>query len=65
MTNGSTETTFMGIDTNKPLFISPAAMAKLGHPHGTHGQEGVRRVIQSKAPMGSPKLKVEMFPIAN
>lgn len=34
LTNGSTETTFVGIPTALPIFISPAAMAKLGHPLG-------------------------------
>ncbi|CAG9995903.1 unnamed protein product [Clonostachys byssicola] len=33
-TEGITETTFMGIPTSVPIFISPAAMAKLGHPLG-------------------------------
>jgi L-lactate dehydrogenase (cytochrome) len=34
MSTGSIETTFMGIETSMPVFISPAAMAKLGHPLG-------------------------------
>ncbi|EFX00064.1 mitochondrial fmn-dependent dehydrogenase [Grosmannia clavigera kw1407] len=34
LTNGSAETTFVGIPTALPIFISPAAMAKLGHPLG-------------------------------
>lgn len=34
MTLGTTDTTFMGIHTKLPVFISPAAMAKLGHPLG-------------------------------
>lgn len=34
MTTGSTQTTFVGIETEVPIFISPAAMAKLGHPLG-------------------------------
>jgi L-lactate dehydrogenase (cytochrome) len=34
MSSGSTETTFMGIESSMPVFISPAAMAKLGHPLG-------------------------------
>lgn len=54
VTNGSTETTFMGVHSTLPIFISPAAMAKLGHPLGevnlTKGAgecgivQGVRRV---------------------
>ena len=31
---GSTETEFMGVKSTLPVFISPAAMAKLGHPLG-------------------------------
>jgi L-lactate dehydrogenase (cytochrome) len=34
VTNSTTETTFMGIKTSIPVFIAPAAMAKLGHPLG-------------------------------
>ena len=34
VSEGSTDTTFMGIKTTLPIFISPAAMAKLGHPLG-------------------------------
>jgi L-lactate dehydrogenase (cytochrome) len=34
VTNGSTETEFMGVKSTLPIFISPAAMAKLGHPLG-------------------------------
>lgn len=34
MTEGTTETTILGIPTTMPFFISPAAMVKLGHPLG-------------------------------
>ncbi|RSH80772.1 Cytochrome b2, mitochondrial precursor [Saitozyma podzolica] len=34
VTNGDLSTTFMGIKSTLPIFISPAAMAKLGHPAG-------------------------------
>lgn len=34
VTNGSINTTFMGVESDLPIFISPAAMAKLGHPLG-------------------------------
>jgi hypothetical protein len=34
MTHGTLETSVLGIPTSMPLFISPAAMAKLGHPLG-------------------------------
>ncbi|WVF71747.1 hypothetical protein IAT40_006555 [Kwoniella sp. CBS 6097] len=33
-TNGSINTEFVGMQTELPVFISPAAMAKLGHPLG-------------------------------
>ncbi|GAD97197.1 hypothetical protein CNBD2850 [Paecilomyces variotii No. 5] len=32
--HGTTETTFMGLQSAIPVFISPTAMAKLGHPIG-------------------------------
>jgi L-lactate dehydrogenase (cytochrome) len=34
VTNGSINTKFMGVESDLPIFISPAAMAKLGHPLG-------------------------------
>ena len=34
VTSGSTETTFMGMKSTLPIFIAPAAMARLGHPLG-------------------------------
>lgn len=34
MTEGSTDTSIMGIPSAIPVFIAPAAMAKLGHPLG-------------------------------
>ena len=34
VTTGSINTKFMGVDSALPIFISPAAMAKLGHPLG-------------------------------
>ena len=34
VTTGSINSEFMGIKTDMPIFISPAAMAKLGHPDG-------------------------------
>ncbi|WWD17560.1 hypothetical protein CI109_102001 [Kwoniella shandongensis] len=34
VTEGSTDTEFVGMKTALPVFISPAAMAKLGHPLG-------------------------------
>lgn len=34
VTTGSINTTYMGFPSELPIFISPAAMAKLGHPLG-------------------------------
>ena len=31
MSDGSTETSFMGFKSDLPIYIAPAAMAKLGH----------------------------------
>lgn len=55
MNQGSTETTFMGIETRLPVFISPAAMAKLGHPLGelnltkAAGECGIAQAISANA----------------
>ncbi|KAK6224090.1 hypothetical protein LQW54_000237 [Pestalotiopsis sp. IQ-011] len=52
---GSTESSFLGMPTTMPVFISPAAMAKLGHPLGevnltkAAGDSGVIQVISSNA----------------
>ncbi|KAH0372902.1 L-lactate dehydrogenase, partial [Aureobasidium melanogenum] len=37
ITNCDTSTTILGNKVNMPLFVSPAAMARLGHPDGEHG----------------------------
>lgn len=37
VTQCDTSTTFLGHRVNIPLFVSPAAMARLGHPDGEHG----------------------------
>ncbi|KAI4595221.1 Cytochrome b2, mitochondrial precursor [Pestalotiopsis sp. 9143b] len=48
---GSTESSFLGMPTTMPVFISPAAMAKLGHPLGevnltkAAGDSGVIQVL--------------------
>ncbi|GAB7354339.1 hypothetical protein MBLNU459_g4850t2 [Dothideomycetes sp. NU459] len=34
MSKGSTKTSFMGISSELPIYVSPVAMAKLGHPVG-------------------------------
>ncbi|KAF7519219.1 hypothetical protein G7054_g13168 [Neopestalotiopsis clavispora] len=52
---GSTESSFLGLPTSMPVFISPAAMAKLGHPLGevnltrAAGESGIVQVISSNA----------------
>ncbi|KAG9681023.1 L-lactate dehydrogenase, partial [Aureobasidium melanogenum] len=37
ITNCDTSTTLLGNKVNLPFFVSPAAMARLGHPDGEHG----------------------------
>lgn len=37
ITKCDTSTTILGNKVNIPLFVSPAAMARLGHPDGEHG----------------------------
>ncbi|KAF1353281.1 cytochrome b5-like protein [Delphinella strobiligena] len=37
VTNCDTSTTLLGNRVHIPLFVSPAAMARLGHPDGEHG----------------------------
>lgn len=50
---GSTESSFLGMPTTMPVFISPAAMAKLGHPLGevnltkAAGDSGVIQVVST------------------
>lgn len=52
---GSTATTFLGIPTAMPIFIAPAAMAKLGHPLGevnltkAAGDFGIIQAISANA----------------
>ena len=36
-TNCDTSTTLLGNEVNLPIYVSPAAMARLGHPDGEHG----------------------------
>jgi len=50
VTESTTETTFMGIKTSVPIFIAPAAMAKLGHPLGEINitkAAGTCRIVQA------------------
>ncbi|KAF2448724.1 hypothetical protein P171DRAFT_461459 [Karstenula rhodostoma CBS 690.94] len=55
MSQGSTTTTFLGIPTSMPIFIAPAAMAKLGHPLGevnltkAAGMSGIVQAISANA----------------
>lgn len=49
--SGTTESSFLGLPTSIPIFISPAAMAKLGHPLGelnltkAAGDSGIIQVV--------------------
>ncbi|KAF3051292.1 Cytochrome b2, mitochondrial precursor [Didymella keratinophila] len=55
---GSTATTILGIPTSMPVFIAPAAMAKLGHPLGevnltkAAGTSGIVQAISANASCG-------------
>ncbi|KAI1873766.1 uncharacterized protein JN550_003035 [Neoarthrinium moseri] len=55
MSIGSTETSFLGIPVTMPIFIAPAAMAKLGHPLGeinltkAAGEYGIVQAISANA----------------
>ena len=50
-----TSTTFLGHKVGMPVFVSPAAMARLGHPDGEHGiaraaaKYGVMQIISNNA----------------
>ena len=52
MSSGSTASVFLGIQSAMPVFISPAAMAKLGHPLGevnltkAAGEYGVAQAVR-------------------
>lgn len=52
MSHGDTTTTILGIPVSMPVMISPAAMAKLGHPLGevnltkAAGTEGVIQMVR-------------------
>ncbi|WRT68158.1 uncharacterized protein IL334_005133 [Kwoniella shivajii] len=60
--SGSTRTSFVGIETESPFFISPAAMAKLGHPLGelnitrAAGRLGLVQGISANASCGLDEL---------
>jgi L-lactate dehydrogenase (cytochrome) len=55
MTNGSIKTSFMGFNSELPIYIAPAAMAKLGHPLGevnltkAAGQHGIVQCVSANA----------------
>lgn len=63
-TKCDTSTTFLGHKVGTPLFVSPAAMARLAHPHGEHGiargisEFGAMQVISNNASM-TPEQIVE------
>ncbi|KAF1990635.1 hypothetical protein K402DRAFT_200586 [Aulographum hederae CBS 113979] len=56
-TNCDSSTSLLGHKINVPFFVSPAAMARLGHPDGEHGiakacaQYGVAQLISNNASM--------------
>lgn len=58
MSHGSTATTFLGIPTSLPIFIAPAALAKLGHEDGevnltrAAGAAGIVQGVSANASCG-------------
>ncbi|WWD01546.1 hypothetical protein V866_008491 [Kwoniella sp. B9012] len=66
--SGDTKTSFLGISTESPFFISPAAMAKLGHPMGevnitrAAGRLGLVQAISANASCGLDELMNERLP---
>jgi isopentenyl diphosphate isomerase/L-lactate dehydrogenase-like FMN-dependent dehydrogenase len=63
-TKCDTSTTLLGHKVGTPLYVSPAAMARLAHPHGEHGiaqgisQFGALQVVSNNASM-TPEQIVE------
>ena len=63
-TKCDTSTTFLGYKVGTPVYVSPAAMARLAHPHGEHGiaqgisQFGALQIVSNNASM-TPEQVVE------
>lgn len=64
VTKCDTSTTILGYKVNSPIYVSPAAMARLAHPDGEHGiakacaNYGVMQIVSNNASM-TPEQIVE------
>lgn len=62
------ETTLLGYDVNLPIFVSPAAMARLGHPAGEAGiaeacrNFGAAQIISNSASMSPEQIVANASP---
>lgn len=62
-----TSTSIVGLKTKLPVFISPAAMARLAHPSGEQGiawaaaQKGVVQMISNNASMGFDEIVLKDY----
>jgi isopentenyl diphosphate isomerase/L-lactate dehydrogenase-like FMN-dependent dehydrogenase len=66
--NCDTSTSFLGHDVKLPVFVSPAAMARLAHPDGEHGiaqaceQYGAMQIISHNASMKPEQIVKDAAP---
>lgn len=66
--NCDTSTSFLGHDVKMPIFVSPAAMARLAHPDGEHGiaraceQYGAMQIISHNASMKPEQIVKDAAP---
>lgn len=66
--NCDTSTSFLGNNVNLPFFVSPAAMARLGHPDGEHGiaqacaEYGALQVISNNASQTPEQIVADAAP---
>ncbi|KAF2016555.1 hypothetical protein BU24DRAFT_422915 [Aaosphaeria arxii CBS 175.79] len=67
-TNCDTSTSFLGHNVKLPIYVSPAAMARLAHPDGEHGiaqaceQYGAMHVISQNASMTPEQIVADAKP---
>jgi L-lactate dehydrogenase (cytochrome) len=67
-TDCDTSTSFLGHKVNIPIYVSPAAMARLAHPDGEHGiaqaceQFGAMQVISQNASMTPEQIVADANP---
>ncbi|KAH7046729.1 L-lactate dehydrogenase [Macrophomina phaseolina] len=67
-TNCDTSTTLLGHNVNLPIYVSPAAMARLAHPDGEHGiaqacaRFGALQVVSNNASMTPEQIVADAAP---